>query len=184
MIAFGIVVGRCFDHIAGHKGFAVGVFKLQLGGGADQIQHGIILHVRNLHTDAVSADLLHICFCVALIGQTLLDDGNGSVHQLIEAGLGSFRRFRGILHVHAAAQVQTQRQHLRPVLRVGGRQPGHNPVQAPGRNAPAAGAKDAQHDRADQHNAQRDNGAGFAAALFSGFHDNRILLRVNAMHEL
>ena len=185
MIAVGVVVGGGFDHIAGHERFAGGILELQLGGGADQVEHGVILHIRDLNTDPVRADALHIGFVETFIAQTGADDGHGAFHQFIKVGGGAFRRLAGIFHIHTAPQIKTQGQGSGPIGGSPRREPGQNLVQAPRRNAQPCEADHAERDRQDKHHTQRDNGTCFATgAPIAGFHGDRFLLLQNTDEDI
>ena len=178
MTFFAVAVNGLLDHVAGHEDFAVGSFELHLSGSADQVQYGIVLNIRDFNTDAVSAQLLDIGFIVALVRQTGADNGHGTFAQAVEVRGGTFRSFAGIFNIHTAPQVKTQRQGFRPVLGIGGGQPGQNLVQSTGRQAYSGDTDHAKCDGDDEQHAQRDDGSGFAAnALIAGFHIDRFLLR-------
>ena len=173
-----VSIGGLLDHVAGHEDFTVSGFELHLGGSADQVEHGIVLNIRDFNTDAVSTQLLDIGFIVALVRQTGTDNGHGTFTQAVKVRGGTCRSFSGIFNIHTAPQVKTQRQGFRPVLGIGGGQPGQNLVQAPGRQLYAGDTNHAKCNGDDEQHAQRDDGSGFAAnALIAGFHIDRFLLR-------
>ena len=178
MTLFTVGVGSGFHHITGHEHVAAGVLELHLGGGADQVEYGVILHVRNFNTDSIGAQPLNIGFIKALVAQTGADDGHRAFTQAVKVRGGAFRSFAGIFHIHTAPQVKTQRQGFRPVVGVGGGQPGQYLVQTPRRQAHPGDTNHAKCDGDDEQHTQRDDGSGFAAnALIAGFHIDRFLLR-------
>ena len=86
MLAVLVGIDSALDLVALHDLVSVRIQETHLGGGADQVQHGIVLHVRDLNTDSVHTDALHIGFGVVLVRQTGPDDGHCALHQVIKAG--------------------------------------------------------------------------------------------------
>ena len=169
MVAVCEEVAGGLDLLAGHELVAVRITEGQFSRCADQIEHGLrIGDVRDFHADAGAViDLLHRAFRISLVGQTLLNHGDGAVHQSIKAALDFIGLLGGILNIHAAAQIQAQGQGFRPVFSIGGGHPGEQSVQAAAVKRHAVEAEIAKDDGQHQQHAQADNRAGFSVgALF------------------
>ena len=149
---------RQTDVRAGHEGVAVRILELQEGGFADQVQDfARIAHIRDFNADAARAQHLHGAFGIALVGQTGLNGGNGRVQQVREVRVVALGRFGAVLHIHAAAQVKTQRNGLRPSISVGRRQP-RQELPQPALERHARHADDAEDHGQHQHDGQCDDG--------------------------
>ena len=152
-----------------HEHIAVRIKELQLRRRTDQVQHGRgVGYIRDLHADAGLAQLAHCGFRIALFGEAVGDDAHGGVQQRAEviALLAHFiahRRF--IFHIHAALEVQAQSDGLRPVVHIGGGQPGQQLVQPPAIQPCAVEAQIAHGQRKHQRHAQHDDRGGPLAHL-------------------
>jgi len=160
MVALVVEITGGLHHGAFHEHIAIGGLELQFGGIADELQHrGGIRHIGDLHTDAIGADALHGALGVALVGQAALNHADGALQQGAEISLAVLGPCGGILHIHAAPQVQSQGQGFGPVGRVGGGHPALEPVIAQGN---AGHAHHPHKDGQRQYDSQRDQGLCFA----------------------